>query len=107
MTNETKSPLKFRLEFVIDSKYDFNPLIGKVKEFMLSIGQNPRDVWVTVILNPQPHEIWDAQDGGSFYVVGRTPRMVQVQRRPFGDSKAEPYWIRVATFAREVTGRIS
>ena len=48
--------------------------------------------------NPQPGEIWEHHDGGSIYVTGRDKSRVCIQRRPFGDSLAEPWWIRLRTF---------
>lgn len=58
-----------------------------------------------VPLDPMPGDVWDAQDGGSLYVVARSALMVQVQRRPFGDSQSEPYWTRLQTFQRDAVSR--
>lgn len=53
---------------------------------------------------PQIGEVWNHQDGGSYYVIGRARRSVRIQRRPFGDSLAEPDWISINTFNRINTG---
>jgi len=56
--------------------------------------------------DPQRGEQWEHIDGGSIYVLRRRGAMVRVQRRPLGDSQAEPYWIGVVTFAKIATGKL-
>jgi len=55
---------------------------------------------------PQRFEVWEHLDGGSMYVRDVTRTRVKVQRRPFGDSLAEPRWMMLYTFERQTTGRL-
>lgn len=60
-------------------------------------------------MNPVVGDIWDARDGGSYYVTARTPRMVAVQRWIIGDyglpySRAG-FWMRLTTFRRAALSR--
>lgn len=56
--------------------------------------------------NPQPGEVWEHRDRGSIYVLARGGTQVRVQRRPFGDSQARPWWQRLDNFHRSITGRL-
>ena len=56
--------------------------------------------------NPEPGEVWEHRDGGSVYVLDRGLAMVKVQRRPFGDSMAHPWWQRIDNFHKSTTGRL-
>lgn len=57
--------------------------------------------------NPQPGEVWEHRDGGSVYVLAIGVAQVRVQRRPFGDSQAQPWWQRLDMFHASTTGRLS
>lgn len=61
---------------------------------------------VAARLDPQGNEVWEHVDGGSVYVLRRRGGMVQIQRRPFGDSLASPVVISLKTFTKQVTGRL-
>lgn len=55
-------------------------------------------------VDPQRGDRVEHHDGGTMYVWHRTPRMVCIARRPFGDSQAEPHWVRLSTFQKWVVG---
>ncbi len=50
------------------------------------------------MLPPKPGERYEHLDGGTVYIIGRKKRLIRIQRRPFGDSQADPKWIRLPTF---------
>lgn len=56
------------------------------------------------LYDPQTGDIWEHCDGGSMYIVGRKPKWVRVQRRPFGDSQALPFWLTLPDFGKRATG---
>ncbi len=60
----------------------------------------------SLLVNPVRGDIWEHTDGGSVFVLRRRGPSVMVQRRPFGDSLAEPFWLEVPAFSRQVTGKI-
>ncbi len=49
---------------------------------------------------PDAGDTWAHVDGGSVYVLKVTKTRVRIQRRPFGDPLAEPYWVMLYTFAK-------
>lgn len=55
--------------------------------------------------NPHAGEVWEHRDGGRVYVLQLNHAQVQVQRRPFGDSQARPWWQKLENFHASVMGR--
>ena len=56
-------------------------------------------------LDPQPGDKVPHRDGGTVYVLYRTPKMVAITRRPDGDVFFRWHrWIRLSTFQREAVG---
>lgn len=52
--------------------------------------------------DPQAYDKVPHPDGGTMYVLGRTPRMVWISRRPPSDAAwEEARWVRLSTFQRE------
>lgn len=58
---------------------------------------------------PEPGDVWEHRDGGSMYIISRSVSRdtVKIQRRPFGDSQAEPFNIRRSVFDKIQRGRIN
>lgn len=56
--------------------------------------------------DPRQGERWEHIDGGTIYVWRRWPKRLLVSRRPWGDSQADPRWMRLATFERDTTRRL-
>lgn len=56
-------------------------------------------------IDPMKGETWEAHDGGSFYILKRTPKIVTVSRRPPNDSLCECLSMRLSTFRKQVVFR--
>lgn len=75
-----------------------NRRIADLEEALMGYDAGDRDA----ILDPQRGDKVEHRDGGTIYVNARYGRFVSVQRRPFGDSMAEPRTISVTTFLKWV-----
>jgi len=56
---------------------------------------------------PRAGDIWEHRDGGSIYVLSTKSDRVMIQRRPFGDSQAEPFSIQREVFDKIQRGLLS